>query len=93
MLSPSFITPPAPQSQVLQLASLNKKIFFNASYAHYDDCLAGKLRLIPTKDDLLGLQSDYEKMHAVGMLSSDTPDFEVLTERLQAIENQVNCRT
>jgi len=70
----------------------HKKIFFNASYARYDDCLAGKLRLIPDKDDLFGLQSDYKEMHTAGMLSDAAPNFEALIEQVRAIENQVNCR-
>ncbi|MCY4420282.1 MAG: nucleotidyl transferase AbiEii/AbiGii toxin family protein [Gammaproteobacteria bacterium] len=69
----------------------HKKLFFNASYAHYDDCLAGKLRLIPDKDDLLGLQTDYKAMCTAGILSDDAPDFEALIGQVRAIENQVNC--
>ena len=71
----------------------HKKLFFNASYSHYDDCLAGKLRLTPRNDDLLGLQSDYKKMHTAGMLNDDAPSFNVLIEHVRAIENQVNCRS
>lgn len=68
----------------------HKKLFFNAGYAHYDDCLAGKLRLIPDKDSLLGLKSDYQAMHTAGILRDDAPDFEALIEQIRAIEDQVN---
>ena len=69
----------------------HKKLFFNAGYSHYDDCLAGKLRLIPDKDKLQGLQSDYKEMYTAGILSEDAPDFESLIERVREIEIQVNC--
>lgn len=69
----------------------HKKVFFDASYAHYDDCLIGKLRLIPDKDDLLSLQSDYKAMCTAGMLRDDAPDFETLVAQIQVIEDQVNC--
>ena len=75
---------------LLESVIKHKKVFFNASYCHYDDCLAGNLRLIPDKNDLQGLQSDYEQMHTAGILSDDAPDFETLIEKLQAIENQIN---
>ena len=68
----------------------HKKVFFNADYCHYDDCLVGKLRLIPDTDDLRGLQSDYKEMYTAGILSDDAPDFETLIEKLRTIENQVN---
>ncbi len=68
----------------------HKKVFFNSSYAQYDDCLAGKLRLIPNNNDLLSLQSDYEAMHTVDMLSDTAPDFAALIEQIQVIEDQVN---
>ena len=69
----------------------HKKLFFNASYSHYDDCLDGKLRLIPDRDDMQGLQSDYLKMRSAGMLNDAAPNFEELIEHVKAIESQVNC--
>ena len=61
-----------------------------ASYAHYDACLAGKLRLIPGGDDLLGLESDYNSMRTVGILKDDAPDFETLIEQIRVLEEKVN---
>ena len=61
-----------------------------ASYAHYDACLAGKLRLIPDGDDLLGLESDYNSMRTVGILKDDAPDFETLIEQIRVLEEKVN---
>lgn len=69
----------------------HKKLFYNAKYSHYDDCLTGKLRLIPDQDDLRGLHSDYRQMKSAGILSENTPKFEALIEQVRMIENQVNC--
>jgi len=68
----------------------HKKLFFKSSYSNYDDCLVGKLRLIPDQDDLRGLQSDYNEMYASGFLSGDSPKFEVIIEQIRAIEILVN---
>ncbi len=32
-----------------------KRVFFNASYAHYDHCLDGRFRLVPDADQLAGV--------------------------------------
>lgn len=69
----------------------HKKLFFNAKYSHYDDCLAGKLRLIPDQDDLRGLHTDYRWMKTAGILSDNAPNFEALIEQVRVIESQVNC--
>ncbi len=45
----------------------HKKVFYNASYARYDDCLSGGLRLVPDEEDLAGLEADYKAMAGAGM--------------------------
>lgn len=69
----------------------HKKLFFNASYARYDHCLAGNLQLIPDKNGLQGLRSDYKAMQTAGILSDEAPNFEILIEQVRVIENKVNC--
>ena len=39
----------------------HKQIFFNASYANYEACLANKLRLIPGDNAIAELRTDYER--------------------------------
>ena len=71
----------------------HKKVFFNASYARYDDCLEGRLRLVPEGDELLGLESDYRQMLSAGMVNSEAPAFGALMTRIREIETQVNDRS
>jgi len=53
----------------------HKSVFFRASYAKYDACLSGGLRLIPGTPLLHALGADHEKMIADGMFESEPPSF------------------
>lgn len=68
----------------------HKKVFFNAGYAHYDDCLNGNLRLVPDHDQLANLESDYNAMRIGGIVGSEAPTFEALIEQLRTLETRVN---
>ncbi len=68
----------------------HKTVFFNASYAHYDHCLDGRLRLVPDDDGLAGLRSDYDAMRRAGIVGADAPGFGTLIERLRALEVEIN---
>ena len=68
----------------------HKKVFFNASYADYGDCLDGRLRLIPDEDQLGGLRSDYDAMRRAGIVGADAPAFDTLIEQLRALETEAN---
>ena len=46
--------------ELLEDVVRHKKVFFHAGYANYDQCLAGRLRLVPDDDQLPGLQTDYD---------------------------------
>ena len=67
-----------------------KKVFFGASYANYDECLSGRLRLIPDDDGMLGLKADYAKMLSAGMFNVDPPKFDTVVEQIRDIETEVN---
>jgi hypothetical protein len=69
----------------------HKGVFFRASYARYDACLSGGLRLIPGTPLLQSLAADYEKMIADGMFEGEPPNFESIVKRLQALEKQINA--
>ena len=68
----------------------HKKVFFNASYAHYDNCLAGELRLLPDSDCQAGLRTDYEAMQRSGMMYDQPVSFDDLISSISDLENQVN---
>jgi hypothetical protein len=68
----------------------HKSIFFRASYANYDACLAGGLRLIPRTPFLQALAADYKKMITDGMFDSEPPTFDSIISRLEKLEKQIN---
>ena len=68
----------------------HKKVFFNASYANYDQCLAGQLRLVPDTDQLPALRADYDAMHTAGIVRRDAPDFASLIDQIRDVEAAVN---
>jgi hypothetical protein len=68
----------------------HKNIFFRASYAKYEACASGGLRLIPEKALREALRLDYEKMIADGMFEGDPPSFESIVRRLEALEKEIN---
>jgi hypothetical protein len=69
----------------------HKSIFFHTSYAKYDACLSGGLRLIPGTPFLKALRADYEKMIADGMFEGEPPRFDSIIARLKDLENQINA--
>ena len=77
--------------QLLADVVKHKNIFFRASYANYEACLSGGLRLIPGKLLLDALRLDYEKMIAYGMFEGEPPSFEFIVSRLKALEREINA--
>lgn len=68
----------------------HKSIFFNASYAHYEDCLNNQFKLIP--QDLTALRRDYSEMSNAGMVyDSDKFSFEYIIQKVKEISDRINC--
>lgn len=68
----------------------HKKIFFNASYAKYDECLEGGLRLLPNDDKIASLKLDFEKMIDAEMIYKEPPKFDDIIHHIREIEAKVN---
>jgi hypothetical protein len=68
----------------------HKKVFYNASYANYDACLAGQLRLIPEDAALAALRDDFQRMIGAGMFIGEPPAFDAIIDRLRALETAIN---
>ncbi len=68
----------------------HKKAFYNASYANYDACLAGQLRLIPGDAALAALRDDFQRMISAGMFIGEPPAFDAIVDRLRALETAIN---
>ena len=65
-------------------------MFFHAGYANYDQCLDGRLRLVPDDDQLPGLQADYDAMRAAAIVADDAPGFHALIEGIRILEANAN---
>jgi Lon protease-like protein len=61
----------------------HKKVFYNASYANYDACLTGQLRLIPEDVALAALRDDFQRMIGAGMFIGEPPAFDAIVDRLR----------
>ena len=68
----------------------HKKVFYNTSYANYDACLAGQLRLLPDEAVLVALRADFQRMIDAGMFIGDAPVFDVIVERLHKLQATIN---
>ena len=68
----------------------HKKVFYNASYANYDACLTGQLRLIPEDAALAALRDDFQRMIGAGMFIGEPPVFDAIVDRLRALETTIN---
>ncbi len=67
-----------------------KKAFYNASYANYDACLDGMLRLLPDANGLEPLALDYRNMVAAGMFYKESVNFQDIIKCLSLLENEIN---
>ena len=68
----------------------HKMVFFNASYANYDHCLDGRLRLVPDDDQIVSVRSDYDAMRRAGIVGADAPEFDTLMDAIGNIEAEAN---
>lgn len=68
----------------------HKQVFFNASYANYEACLANELRLIPSDNAIAELRTDYEKMLGAGMMYGESPSFDDIVDGIREIEIEAN---
>ena len=76
--------------EVLKSVIEHKKAFFNTIHANYDDCLAGKFRLIPTDVYLKNLEKDFTQMISAGMFYELPPKFDLMMNELRMLESIIN---
>lgn len=65
-----------------------KQKFYPRSWAKYEECLTGNIKLIPPEYRLKSLQDDYKQMRA--MVFGSYPDFREILDKLQQLENKIN---
>jgi len=68
----------------------HKKVFYNASYVNYDECLAGSLKLLPENETISQLQLDYERMISSEMMYQESPHFSDIVDSIRNIEKEIN---
>ncbi len=68
----------------------HKKVFYNTSYANYDACLVGQLRLLPNETALSALREDFQLMIDAGMFIGIPPSFDTIVDRLRTLEAVIN---
>lgn len=69
----------------------HKKVFFHAGYANYDQCLDGRMKLVPKDDELAHLLSDYNAMRTSGIISEGALGFDTLIEKIRVLEAEANA--
>lgn len=67
-----------------------KEAFYRNSQANYDQCASGKLQLIPSPQDIIGLKTDYQKMIDEDYFFRDPPSFDEIITGLKKLEAQIN---
>lgn len=65
-----------------------KKKFYRDSWADYDACLTGNLKLVPSDYRILELKKDYNKMRE--MLYGVVPNFDIIISTLKELEQEIN---
>ena len=78
-------------SELLRDVLRIKETFYRSGFSHYDQCIAGGLRLIPEEPLLEALRQDYQAMLAAQMFYGDTLPFETIVERLRRLEAEINA--
>ena len=76
--------------EILENVVEHKKAFFHYSFVDYDDCLSGKLRLIPNQSYLKNLEKDYIQMINSGMFNETPPSFKDILSGLSKLEKEIN---
>ncbi|MDX7985809.1 nucleotidyl transferase AbiEii/AbiGii toxin family protein [Xenorhabdus sp. 12] len=79
--------------QLLNDVIRHKSAFFNASYAGYEECLAGRLLLLPSNEVLPALKADYQSMISAEMIYGIAPSFDELFEAIKQIQYRINAYT
>ncbi len=69
-----------------------KNVFFRSAVSNYDECLEGRLRLIPETNCLKKLKDDYREMKGARMFYGNIPEFEEMVEKLQTFQGAFNQR-
>jgi hypothetical protein len=76
---------------LLERVAVHKGIYFNASWARYQEAQLGTLRLVPPDDVEEVIRKDYRTMRSSGFFyGPDPPEFDAILEGLGELEVAIN---
>ncbi len=70
----------------------HRQFYFNVSWVDYDTMNPGKLKLVPSEDDLATWRSDYAAMSTVFFFGEEIPTFDTLMKAVLDFQTQLNKR-
>lgn len=70
----------------------HKKVFFNTSYANYDECLLGNCNLIPNHKQTAKLKADYEEMISSNMFYGEPLSFKEILNQIERLKSELAGR-
>jgi hypothetical protein len=73
---------------LLKNVAEHKALFFRDPKAHYEEATPSGLRLLPRKDQMSALKSDYRQMQQ--MFFEEPPAFDQIIKKLQVLEKKIN---
>jgi hypothetical protein len=76
---------------LLETVIAHKSRFYRSPRSRYEDCLLGKIQLIPEESSIALLERDYLAME--GMFFESPIPFATVLERLRELETKVNLKT
>lgn len=77
-------------SAILKEVLCVKKAFYNSPQAFYDECIEGRLKLVPETRELIALEKDYKEMIQSGMFLKVPDSFECMIKTIKELENKIN---
>lgn len=77
------------QMDLLDRVIHHKMIFFRSAWAHYETAVPGSFHLLPAKERIPNLRSDYGLTQS--MIFGEVPTFDAIMERLGELESRINA--
>lgn len=68
----------------------HKSMFYHSSWANYQACIDGGLRLVPEGELRKVLEEDFKSMVKAGMFYTSPPKFDKILERLYEVQSRLN---
>ena len=74
---------------LLERVIKHKKLFFASAWAHYETAVPGSFHLLPAKERIPNLRSDYSLTQS--MIFGEVPTFDAIMTGLGELESRINA--